>query len=252
MEILGVDIGGTGIKGAIVDTRDGKLLSERFRLLTPHPAKPDNVCDVVSDVVTHFSWTGPIGCTFPAIVHNGTIYSAANVHKSWINQNGQTLIQKRTNCPVVLLNDADAAGIAEMKFGAGRHQPGLVIMLTFGTGVGSALFWNGQLVPNAELGHLELRGKDAEKRVSDFARQKKKLNWKQYARRLDEYLKHVEFLFSPDLIIVGGGASKDSHKFLPRLHLRTRIVPAELLNEAGIIGAALAAEQFMQGKPLVE
>ncbi len=246
MDILGIDIGGTGIKGAIVNTATGELKSDRYRELTPQPAKPDAVCDVVNDVATHFNWAGPVGCTFPAIVHHGVVFSAANVHKSWINTDCKGLLEKRLRGPVVVLNDADAAGVAEAKFGAGRGQDGLVIMLTLGTGIGSALLFHGELIPNAELGHMELRGKDAEWRVSDRVRQEKKLSWKKYAKRLNEYLGRLEFLFSPDLFIIGGGASKYHDKFLPRLKTRTRIVPAQLLNEAGIVGAALAAERAVQ------
>ncbi len=252
MEILGIDIGGTGIKGAIAETTTGELKTERYRLLTPQPSKPNAVCDVVNEVVTHFEWKGPVGCTFPAIVHHGVIFSAANVHRSWVNTNAQALLQEKARCQVVVINDADAAGIAEMKFGAGKGQNGLVIMITLGTGIGSAIFYHGELVPNAELGHLEIRGKDAEARASDRIRQEKKLSWKKYAKRLDEYLGRVEFLFSPDLFIIGGGVSKVHEKFLPRLHTRTRVVPAQLLNEAGIVGAALAAERTAEGKPLAE
>ncbi len=243
MDILGIDIGGTGIKGAIVDTQTGKPKTDRFRLLTPQPAKPNAVCDVTSEVVKHFNWLGPVGCTFPAIVHHGVVFSAANVHKSWINTDCQAILRERTHQPVVVLNDADAAGLAEAKFGAGQGENGLVIMLTLGTGIGSALLFHGELVPNAELGHLELRGKDAEQRVSDRARQERHLSWKKYAKRLSEYLDRLEFLFSPDLFIIGGGASKYHDRFLPQLKVRTRVVPAQLLNEAGIVGAALAAEQ---------
>src|ERR687887_485326 len=160
MEILGIDIGGTGIKGAPVDIDRGVLMAERYRLLTPQPATPDGVADTVAKVVIHFKWTGPIGCTFPAVIKDGVAYSAANVDKSWIGTNGQRLIEQRTGCPVVLLNDGDAAGIAEMEFGAGRGQRGVVMMLTLGTGIGSALFVDGHLVPNTELGHLELHGHD--------------------------------------------------------------------------------------------
>jgi len=246
------DIGGTGIKGAIVDTNTGQLKSDRYRELTPQPAKPNAVCDVVNDVATHFNWTGPVGCTFPAIVHHGVVFSAANVHKSWINTDCKGLLEKRLKGPVLVLNDADAAGIAEAKFGAGKDRDGLVIMLTLGTGIGSALLYHGELIPNAELGHMELRGTDAELRVSDRVRQERKLSWKKYAKRLNEYLSRLEFLFSPDLFIIGGGASKYHDKFLPRLKLRTPVVAAQLLNEAGIVGAALAVEKQMQQGTSVE
>lgn len=246
MDILGIDIGGTGIKAAIVDTDQGTLRTERLRVLTPHPSTPSAVSKAVARVVQQFDWKGPIGCTFPAIVSSGVIRSAANVDKGWIGLNGQDLLSKATGRPVVLLNDADAAGIAELRFGAGRGQPGLVILLTLGTGIGSALLYDGRLVPNAELGHLEIRGRDAEKRCSEVVRQKKKMSWKRWARRLNEYLNRLEFLFSPDLFIIGGGASHNQDKFLPRLKTRAPVVVAHFLNEAGIIGAALAAADHAQ------
>ena len=245
MHILGIDIGGSGIKGAPVDIEKGILVTERHRIPTPQPSLPNDVGDVVAEIVHHFEWKGPVGCTFPAIIKDGTAYSAANVDKSWIGTNGQQLFREKTGCPTILVNDADAAGIAEMEFGAGRREMGVVIMLTLGTGIGSALFMNGILVPNTELGHLEIRGKDAETRASDRTREEKDLSWEQWAERLDEYFQRVEFLFSPDLIIVGGGVSKKADKFLPLLHTQTRITPAQLLNDAGIVGAALAAKPLL-------
>jgi polyphosphate glucokinase len=241
MHILGIDIGGSGIKGAPVDVDSGQMLTERYRIPTPQPAVPDDVGDVVAEIARQFEWKGSIGCTFPAIIKEGVAYSAANVDHSWIGTNGQKLFRKKTGCPTLLINDADAAGIAEMQFGAGRDQNGVVIMLTLGTGIGSALFLNGVLVPNTELGHLEIRGKDAEARASDRIREERDLSWEKWAEKVDEYLQRVEFLFSPDLFIIGGGVSKKHEKFLPLLHTRARVVPAELLNDAGIVGAALAA-----------
>ncbi|RME48400.1 MAG: ROK family protein [Caldilineae bacterium] len=241
MEILGIDIGGSGIKGAPVDVESGQLTAERFRLPTPQPATPEAVGDTVAEVVRHFGWRGSVGCTFPAVVRNGIVLSAANVDRSWIHVPGQTLLADKTGCPLTLLNDADAAGIAEMTFGAGRGEAGVVMVLTFGTGIGSALFTDGRLVPNTELGHLELRGKEAERRASARVRKEKKLTWKKWASRVDEYLHYLERLFSPDLFIIGGGVSKRHEKFLPLLTVETRTVPARLRNEAGIIGAALAA-----------
>ena len=243
MEVLGIDIGGTGIKGAPVDVAKGVLLAERYRIPTPQPSVPDAVAAVVGEVARHFQWSGPIGCTFPAVIKDGIAYSAANVDKSWIGTDGQRLIEQRTGCPVVLLNDGDAAGIAEMEFGAGKGQRGVVMMLTLGTGIGSALFVDGRLVPNTELGHMEMRGKDAELRASDRARIVKKLTWKKWATLLDEYLGRLEVLFSPDLFIIGGGVSRKAEKFLPLIHLKTEVVPALLQNEAGIVGAALAAAE---------
>ena len=242
MEILGIDIGGSGIKGAPVDVDTGLLLAERHRVLTPQPAVPDAVADTVAEVAKHFKWKGPIGCTFPAVIKNGVAYSAANVDEAWIGMDGQKLLKKKTRCPVVLLNDADAAGMAEMQFGAGKGKQGVVIVVTLGTGIGSALFLDGKLVPNTELGHIEVRGKDAELRATDRIRQKKGLSWKKWAANVDEYLGRLEALFSPDLFIVGGGVSKKSDKFLPRLTVRAEVAPAQLLNEAGIVGAALAAK----------
>jgi len=248
MHILGIDIGGSGIKGAPVDIDTGELLTERYRIPTPQPALPNDVGDVVAEVAKQFEWKGPIGCTFPAIIKDGVAFSAANVDKSWIGTNGQKLFRKKTGCPTLLINDADAAGIAEMEFGAGKGEMGVVIMLTLGTGIGSAVFLNGALVPNTELGHLEIRGKDAEARASERIREERDLSWEKWAEKVDEYLQRVEFLFSPDLFIIGGGVSKKYDKFLPLLHTRARIVPALLFNDAGIVGAALAAKTLASKK----
>ncbi|MFN8373997.1 MAG: ROK family protein [Anaerolineae bacterium] len=245
MEILGIDIGGSGIKGAPVNIETGEMLTERHRIPTPHPAHPDAVADVVTRIAHHFEWKGPIGCTFPAVVKDGVMYSAANVDKSWIGTNGQQLFEEKTECPVVVLNDADAAGIAEMQFGAGRGQMGVVFIITLGTGIGSAIFHKGVLLPNTELGHLELRGKDAENRASDRIRKEKDLGWNEWADRLNEYFGRLEFLFSPDLFIIGGGVSAKAEKFLSLLETRAQIIPAQLLNDAGIIGAALAAKPLL-------
>jgi polyphosphate glucokinase len=244
MQTLGIDIGGSGIKGAPVDTTTGMLLAERFRIPTPNPSAPQAVAEVVGEIVRHFDWHGPVGCTFPAIVKHGTVQSAANVDQRWIGVNGQKLIEELVNCPTIMVNDADAAGIAEMEFGAGRGHEGVVIMLTFGTGIGSAIFNNRILLPNTELGHIEIRGKDAELRASDRARQDKDLDWEKWAERVNEYLGRVEYLFSPDLFIIGGGVSKKHEKFIPLLHTQAQIVPAMLLNDAGIVGAAMAARSL--------
>ncbi|MER6946165.1 polyphosphate--glucose phosphotransferase [Nonomuraea sp. NPDC000554] len=236
MDVLGIDIGGSGIKGAPVDTDAGTLTQERLRIPTPQPAKPAPVAEVVAQIVKHFSWEGPIGVTFPGVVVDGVVMTAANVHHSWIGVDANELFGG-----VRVLNDADAAGLAEVAFGRGRDQRGTVLMLTFGTGIGSALFRDGVLVPNTELGHLELHGKDAEQRASALAREEHELSWEKWADRVEEYLRHVEMLFSPSLIIIGGGVSKKADKFLPHVHIDTPIVPAALENEAGIIGAARAA-----------
>lgn len=242
MEILGVDIGGSGIKGALVDIKKGELATDRHRIPTPQPSKPNAVGDVVAEIAHHFKWKGPIGCTFPAIVKRGVVYSAANVDDSWIGTDGEKLFGEKTGCPILLINDADAAGIAEMEFGAGRWQKGVVIVLTFGTGIGSAIFVDGVLVPNTEFGHMEVRGKDAEHRASDKARQDDDLSWKKWANRVNEFLGRMEALFSPDLFIFGGGISKKHHKYFHYLNTQAEIVPAQLLNEAGIVGAAMAAK----------
>jgi polyphosphate glucokinase len=251
MEILGIDIGGSGMKGAPVDIERGELMAERYRISTPQPATPDAIGDGVAELVRHFNWRGPIGCTLPSVIKNGIVYSAANIDASWISADGQQLFERKTGCRVHLINDADAAGVAEMRFGAGREQSGVIMMLTFGTGIGSALFVDGRLVPNTELGHIELRGKEAEQRASDRARTEKALSWRKWAKHVDEYLGWLEALFSPDLFIIGGGVSKRHTRFVPLLHTRVPILIAHLLNEAGIVGAALAAEQLL-GEPVAQ
>jgi polyphosphate glucokinase len=245
MDVMGIDIGGSGIKGAPVDVVKGELVAERYRIPTPQPSKPDAVAEVVGEIVRHFDWQGPIGCAFPAIVQHGVTRSAANVDEEWIGTDAVKLFMDATGCPVRVLNDADAAGVAAMAFGAGQNQNGVVIMLTIGTGIGSAIFLDGKLVPNTELGHLQIQGKDAEHRASDRIRKEENLSWKQWGKRLNEYLQHVEFLFSPDLFIIGGGVSKKHDKYFKYLELQTPIVPAELRNEAGIIGAAMAARDLV-------
>jgi polyphosphate glucokinase len=238
--VLGIDIGGTGIKGAPVETRSGQLLADRHRIVTPHPATPQAVTAVVGELAQFFDWSGPAGATFPAIVKHGVACSAANVDHEWIGTDAAKLFSDAIGGEVTVVNDADAAGIAEMTFGAGKGRSGVVIMVTLGTGIGSALFIDGTLVPNTELGHLKMGKHDAEKLAAESVREDENLSWKEWAGRLDEYLTMVEALFSPDLFIVGGGISKKSDKFLPRLSIETEIVPAQLLNEAGIVGAALA------------
>ncbi|KIF03540.1 polyphosphate glucokinase, partial [Streptomyces sp. RSD-27] len=243
MQIFGVDIGGTGIKGAPVDLDRGEPAQERHKVLTPHPATPEGVAGGVVEVVRNFSWDGPIGVTFPGVVTHGVTRTAANVDKAWIGLDAASLFSERLGGrPVTVLNDADAAGVAEMTYGAGRGVPGTVLLLTLGTGIGSALFRDGRLVPNTELGHLELKGHDAETRASVKAKEDGDLSWERWARRLERYLAHVEMLFSPDLFILGGGVSRKPEKFLPLIqNVRAEIVPAELQNNAGIVGAAMAA-----------
>jgi polyphosphate glucokinase len=241
VEILGIDIGGTGIKGAPVDTVTGALLGERFRLLTPAPATPAAVSASVAEVVSHFAWHGPIGCGFPAVIRAGQVRTAVHVDKGGIGCQAGQLFQEATGCPVTVLNDADAAGYAEMRFGAGQGRHGVVFIVTLGTGIGTALFVDGCLVPNTELGHIEIRGKDAERRAAASVRENKDLSWKKWARRVDEYLQHINYYLWPDLIIVGGGVSTKADKFLPLLTVKTEVVAAQLENGAGIVGAALAA-----------
>ncbi len=241
---LGIDIGGSGIKGAPVDLKKGDLAESRLKILTPKPATPDAVAAVVDEIVDHFAeQTGdsPIGVTVPAVVIRGTVLSAANIDAAWMNLDAEKLIQEHTGRAVTVLNDADAAGLAEMYYGAARGVDGLVILTTLGTGIGTALIHNGVLVPNSELGHLEIDGYDAEDRAASSVKDAEGLSWSDYADRLQTYYDTIEKLFSPDLIIVGGGISKDSEKFLPRLRLRCPIVPAQLRNQAGIVGAARLA-----------
>lgn len=243
MQILGIDIGGSGIKGAPIDPETGELLAPRYRIPTPKLGKPKPMANVVAAIAQHFAWHGPIGCGFPAVVKDGVVHSAANIHERWIGTDASSLFAKATCCDVFIINDADAAGLAEMTFGAGRGRQGVVLVVTIGTGLGTALFTDGHLVPNMELGHLEIDCEEAELHASDAARTREKLSWKRWSKRLNTYLITLERLLSPNLIILGGGVSKKHEKFIPKLTLQTEIVPALLGNQAGIIGAALAAQQ---------
>lgn len=246
MQIFGVDIGGSGIKGAPVDLDRGDLAQERCKVLTPQPADPDGVADGVKEVVEHFGWTGPVGLTFPGVVTGGAmVRTAANVDKSWVDTDARSLFAQRLGgLDVTVVNDADAAGVAEMNFGAGRGRQGTVVLLTFGTGIGSAVFHGGVLVPNTELGHLELDGHDAEKRASSKVKEDHDMSWEQWAHRVRKYLAHVEMLFSPELFIIGGGVSRKSQKFLHYIEgIQAEIVPAQLQNNAGIVGAAMHASR---------
>lgn len=242
MHILGVDIGGTGIKAAPVDTDTGTLISERIKIATPHPAAPGPIADVVAELVQKFSWTGRVGVAFPGVIMNGVTRTAANLSKDWIGLDARALFGKATGLGVSLVNDADAAGVAEMKFGAGAGHAGVVLMLTFGTGIGSALFLDGKLVPNTEFGHLEVDGLDAETRAAASVKDEQDLSWEEWALRVSRYIRALEGLIWPDLIIAGGGVSKKADRWLPLLDVRTRVVAAELRNDAGIVGAAVAAE----------
>jgi polyphosphate glucokinase len=241
MQVLGIDVGGSGIKGAPVDTETGQLMAERLRIKTPKGAEPEPVARVVTEIARSFNWKGSIGIGFPAPIKGGVAMMAANVSEKWVGTNADDLFTKITGCDCTMINDADAAGLAEMKFGAGRGQPGTVILVTLGTGIGSAIFYQGKLLPNTEFGHMEMKGEDAEWRASDAARQREDLSWKKYARRLNKYLAAMQKLFWPDLFIIGGGISKESEKYIPLLTIDTPVVTAQFLNEAGIVGAALAA-----------
>ncbi|WP_058954783.1 polyphosphate--glucose phosphotransferase [Kocuria rhizophila] len=260
---IGIDIGGTGTKGGIVDLATGLLVGERFRIPTPQPATPQAVAGVVRQIVDELQSRpeapapdSHVGIVFPAIIKNGVALSAANVDKSWINTDVDTLMTETLGREVEALNDADGAGLAEAHYGAGRGKEGLVMVITLGTGIGSAMILNGQLVPNAELGHLEIDGHDAETRASAAAREREQLPWKKWAtKRLQRYFSHVEFLFSPSLFVIGGGVSKNSEKFLPYLELRTPVEIAALRNNAGIVGAALWAQQCRDAqaaKPVID
>jgi polyphosphate glucokinase len=242
VDVLGIDIGGTGIKAAPVDVATGTLTAPRVKVPTPRPAQPAAIAGAVKELVAGFGWTGPAGVTFPGVVIGGVTWTAVNLDPAWRQVDARALFAGATGLAVSVLNDADAAGLAEMRFGAGAGQQGTVLMLTFGTGIGSALFRGGALVPNTELGHIEVRGKDAEHRASERARELHDLSWGRWAGRVDEYLGHLEALLAPDLFIIGGGISQRADRFIPLLSsLRARIVPATLHNDAGIVGAAMAA-----------
>lgn len=243
---IGIDIGGTGIKGAVVNLKDGSLIGERVRHETPAGGKPGDIAKVVAKLISELPNAKSdmlVGICFPAIVRNGITMSAANVSKEWIGLDADALFTQELKRPVHVINDADAAGVAEIKFGAGQDVEGLVIMTTLGTGIGSALFMNGKLVPNAELGHLEIQGVDYESKASFAAKEREELSWADWAKRLQIYYSTLERLFTPDLIIVGGGVSKQHEEFLPLLNLSTPIVAAHKRNNAGILGAAALAKK---------
>ena len=245
-KVLGVDIGGSGIKGAIVNVDSGIMLTERHRIDTPQPATPKAVAKVFEDMVKHFEWKGLVGCGFPAIIKNGVANSAANIDKKWLGMNVEKLLEKSSGCKVIVKNDADVAGIAEMSLGAGKEKKGTVMFLTIGTGIGSALFINGKLVPNTEMGHLKFKGNIAEKHVADSIRKKEDLSWTEWGKRFNQYLQHLDFLFSPDLYILGGGASKKFDKFSEHLDVNCPVIPATFRNRAGIIGAASLAAMSLE------
>ena len=243
-QILGIDVGASGIKGAIVNITTGELVTERFRVPTPSPSKPKAVAKAVTDVVNHFEWKGLIGVGFPSVIQNGIAKTAANIDKKWIGTNVEQLLSEATGCSVYARNDADVAGIAELQFGSGKGNKGTVILITIGSGLGSAVFTDGVLLPNSELGHLKFKGMIAEHYAADSIRKREELSWEDWGKRFNEFLLHVEFLFSPDLILLGGGSSKKFEKYKNLIETNCSVVPAKLLNHAGIIGAAsLAALQ---------
>ena len=245
--VLGIDIGGSGIKGAPVDLSTGEFTAKRLRITTPQKSTPKNVAEVVGQIVDSFSHIigdGPLGVTIPAVVTHGKTRSAANIDKSWIDADAEKIFEKHLGRDILLVNDADAAGIAEVHYGAAKGHPGLVLMVTLGTGIGTAIVYRGVLIPNSELGHIEIDGHDAETRAAASIREREGLSYKEYIPRLQKYLERLEALLWPDLIVIGGGISKNSDKFIPKLKLNAEIVPATLLNTAGIVGAAwLAADR---------
>ncbi|MFC2103863.1 polyphosphate--glucose phosphotransferase [Bacteroidota bacterium] len=242
MEVLGIDIGGSGIKGAIVNLKTGEFISERHRIETPQPATPNVIAETIKKIVEHFSWKGKIGCGFPAVIQKGVIKTAANIDKACIGVNANKLFSETSGCQVKVYNDADVAGFAELKFGKVRDFKGLALFLTIGTGIGSALFYKGNLIPNTEFGQVFIHNKLlAEKYTSDAIRKKDDLSWGDWGKRLNEYLEYIEKLLYPELIILGGGASKKFEKFSTKIKIKTPVEPAQLLNQAGIIGAALLA-----------
>jgi len=244
--VVGVDIGGSGVKGAAVDLATGALATERIRIRTPLPATPEAVAQVVTALLDQLGVDGPIGVTLPSVITGGVVRTAANIDKQWIGVDAVDLFGTATGRRVAVLNDADAAGVAEVKFGAGAGHAGVVMMVTLGTGIGSALFVDGVLIPNTELGHLHLHHGDAELWAADSVREKENLSWDEWAGRLEQYLQLVQRLFWPELIILGGGVSRKADKFLPQISVDTEVVPATLQNEAGIVGAAMAAPMGLQ------
>jgi polyphosphate glucokinase len=239
---FGIDVGGSGIKGGIVDLDTGQLIGDRVKLLTPQPATPAAVVKTIAEVVNAFGWTGPLGVTYPGVVTQGVVRTAANVDKSWIGTNAHDMISAELDGrELVVLNDADAAGLAEQHYGAGKDKGGVVVLLTFGTGIGSALIHNGILLPNTEFGHLEVDGKEAEHRAASSVRDRKKWSYKKWAKQVTKVLVAYEHAFWPDLFIAGGGISRKADKWIPLLENRTPVVAAALLNTAGIVGAAMAA-----------
>jgi len=241
MQILGIDIGGSGIKGALVNTTDGTIIGKRHRIATPQPATPEAVAQTVNKIIKHFDYSGPVGCGFPALILHGVAKTAANIDKSWVDIDVEKLLSDASGQKVSVINDADAAGFGELLFGAGNGHQGMVMLLTIGTGIGSAIMNNGELLPSTELGHLEFKDDSAEHYCSDAARERDELSWEKWGKRFNKYLLYLEMLFSPDLFILGGGASKKFDKYSDQLTVNAKVVPARLRNFAGIIGAACYA-----------
>jgi len=243
MKVLGIDIGGTGIKGAIVDTKIGELVSERHRIATPKPATPENVAETIKKIVEHFDWKGKVGCGFPTPLAHGKCQGGGNLHKNWKGVQVDELFKKVAGIEFTVINDADAAALAEMNFGAGKDKNGLVAVITLGTGIGSGLFFNGELIQNTELGHVTYKSEAFENYAADSIRKKEDLGYKKWGKRLNKYFKHIELILSPDLFIIGGGASKKLERFIDEIDINAPIIPAENKNEAGIIGGAIAATE---------
>lgn len=245
-KILGVDVGASGIKGAIVDLKSGELLSERKRLVTPRPADPENMGQTFGELVRSFDWKGPVGCGFPAVIKDGTALTAANIDDAWINTSVARTFSEASGCDVRVCNDADAAGVAEMAFGVGKGKKGVVVLVTIGSGLGTALFTDGRLVPNTEFGHVFLKNMVAEHYASNTARKKYDLSWDKWGRRFNEYLMHLEKILTPHLIILGGGTSKKFKNYEQHITVTCPVTPAKLLNNAGIVGAASYAREQLQ------
>ncbi|GAA5215613.1 polyphosphate--glucose phosphotransferase [Corallincola platygyrae] len=253
MQVLGIDIGGSGIKGAIVDLTTGELASERHRIPTPQPATPAQVAETVAELVAHFDWKGPVGCGFPAAIQHGIARTAANIDKSFIGTDVASLFSDKTGCPCYVLNDADAAGLTEMRFGAGKNAEGVVLLVTIGTGLGTCLFSDGQLLPNTELGHIFLEnGMEGEHYASSAVREREELSWGKWGKRFNVYLQQMEALFWPDIILLGGGASKKFEKYKDKIDVEAVVTPAASLNQAGIIGGALFAAEQHHGPDLTD
>lgn len=252
MEILGLDIGGSGIKAAPVNIETGELMAERFRVPTPRPTKPESVAEAVLTLIEHFDWKGPVGCGFPTVVNNGQCMTKSNIHKSWVGVHVDQLLAEKTGLPVTVINDADAAGLAEMTFGAGKGKMGLVVTVTIGTGLGTGVFYNGQLIPNFELGRIYYKnGEIIEFFAADSARKNENLSYKTWGKRFNKFLKHTVRIISPDLFILGGGASKKLDRFENEITVDVPVIVAENKNEAGIIGAAVAAHLKMHKEQAV-